>query len=158
MHLCTFLCVWVYISVCWCVHVHVHVSLVYNTSISCIYVYMSVCVNEYKCGYMCMHFIKITLTFICRIQYTAQFLIQYNCNITAAEHFIYADERIHVILSILFNCFISHGYLPSEFMKTAIVPIIKNKTGDTSDKNNYRVSLMHPKPLTELVIGLFLRN
>ena len=23
-------------------------------------------------------------------------------------------------------------------MKTAIVPIIKNKTGDTSDKNNYR--------------------
>ena len=56
----------------------------------------------------------------------------------AAEHFIYADERIHVILSILFNCFISHGYLLSEFMKTAIVPIIKNKTGDTSDKNNYR--------------------
>ena len=42
----------------------------------------------------------------------------------AAEHFIYADERIHVILSILFYCFISHGYLPSEFMKTAIVPII----------------------------------
>ena len=41
---------------------------------------MSVCVNEYKCGYMCMHFIKITLTFICRIQYTAQFLIQYNFN------------------------------------------------------------------------------
>ena len=56
----------------------------------------------------------------------------------AAEHFIYADERIHFILSILFNCLISHGYLPSEFMKTAIVPIIKNKTGDTSDKNNYR--------------------
>ena len=55
-----------------------------------------------------------------------------------AEHFIYADERIHLILSILFNCFISHGYLPSEFMKIAIVPIIKNKTGDTSDKNNYR--------------------
>ena len=56
----------------------------------------------------------------------------------AAEHFIYADEHIHVILSILFNCFISYRYLPSEFMKTALVPIIKNKTGDTSDKNNYR--------------------
>ena len=54
------------------------------------------------------------------------------------EHFIYADERIHVILSILFNCFISHGYVPSEFMKTAIVPITKNKTGDTANKNNYR--------------------
>ena len=56
----------------------------------------------------------------------------------AAEHFIYVDERIHVILSILFNCFISHGYLLFEFMKTAIVSIIKNNTGDTSDKNNYR--------------------
>ena len=56
----------------------------------------------------------------------------------AAEHFIYADERIHYILSILFNCFISNGYLLSEFMKTAIVLIMKNKIGDTSDKNNYR--------------------
>ena len=40
----------------------------------------------------------------------------------AAEHYIYADERIHIIL---FICFICHGYLPSKFMKTAVVPIIK---------------------------------
>ena len=45
---------------------------------------------------------------------------------------------MHVYLSLLFNCFISHGYLPRDFMKTAIVPIIKNKTGDSSDKSNYR--------------------
>ena len=56
----------------------------------------------------------------------------------AAEHFIYANPIIHVYLSLLFNCFISHGYLPRDFMKTAIVPIIKNKTGDSSDKSNYR--------------------
>ena len=43
----------------------------------------------------------------------------------AAEHFIYADAIIHTHLSLLFNCFISHGYLPRDFMKTAIVPIIK---------------------------------
>ena len=36
---------------------------------------------------------------------------------------------------ILFTSFITHGYLPADFMKTALVPIIKNKTGD---KNNYR--------------------
>ena len=61
--------------------------------------------------------------------------LSYYCGVDglAAEHFFYADECIHFILSILFNCFISHGYLP-EFMKTAIVLIIKNKTGDTSDK------------------------
>ena len=30
----------------------------------------------------------------------------------AAEHFIYADAIIHIHLSLLFNCFISHVYLP----------------------------------------------
>ena len=34
--------------------------------------------------------------------------------------------------------FILHGYLPADFVKTAMVTIIRNKTGDTSDKNNYR--------------------
>ena len=56
----------------------------------------------------------------------------------AAEHFLFAHRITHVFLSLLFNTFILHGYLPADFMKTAIVPIIKNKTGDTSDKNNYR--------------------
>ena len=59
-------------------------------------------------------------------------------DVLAAEHFLFAHRITHVFLSILFNTFILHGYLPADFMKTAIVPIIKNKTGDTSDKNNYR--------------------
>ena len=28
--------------------------------------------------------------------------------------------------------------MPSDLMTTAIVPILKNRQGDTSDKNNYR--------------------
>ena len=56
----------------------------------------------------------------------------------ATEHFLFAHRITHVFLSLLFNTFIIHGYLPADFMKTAIVPIIKNKTGDTSNKNNYR--------------------
>ena len=51
---------------------------------------------------------------------------------------LYAHRTSHVFLYLLFNSFISHGYLPTGFMKTALVPIVKNKTGDTSDKNNYR--------------------
>ena len=47
----------------------------------------------------------------------------------AAEHFLNADRPIYVYLSLLFNSFLYHGYLPAEFMKTAIVPIIKCKTG-----------------------------
>ena len=56
----------------------------------------------------------------------------------AAEHFMFAHRITHVFLFLLFNSFILHGYLPADFMKTAMGPIIKNKTGDTSDKNNYR--------------------
>ena len=45
----------------------------------------------------------------------------------SAEHFVFAHSRIHVVLSLLFSAFVMHGYLPSMFMKTAIVPIIKKQ-------------------------------
>ena len=56
----------------------------------------------------------------------------------SSEHFGFAHNRVHVLLSLLFSAFNTHGYLPNVLMKTAIVPIVKNKTGDSSDKNNYR--------------------
>ena len=52
----------------------------------------------------------------------------------SAEHFVFAHGRIHVLFSLLFSAFITHCYLPNMFMKTAINSIIKNKTGDNSDK------------------------
>ena len=39
---------------------------------------------------------------------------------------------------MLCNCFNSRGYLPRKIIKTGIVPIIKNKSGNSSDKANYR--------------------
>ena len=56
----------------------------------------------------------------------------------SAEHFIYAGNYVKVYLSILFTSFISHSYLSDGSMKSAIIPLSKNKTGDTTDKNNYR--------------------
>ena len=56
----------------------------------------------------------------------------------AAEHFLNADPHIYVYLSLIFNSFMYHGYLPAEYLKTAIVPIIKCKTGNTADENNYK--------------------
>ena len=53
-----------------------------------------------------------------------------------------------------------HGYLPAEFMKTAIVPIIKCKTGNTVDKNNYRpIALVTAcSKIFELCQWILLRN
>ena len=35
---------------------------------------------------------------------------------------------------------LTHGYLPASLMQSAIVPILKNRQGDTSDENNYHTS------------------
>ncbi len=59
-------------------------------------------------------------------------------DLLAAEHFIHANFILHVLLSLLFTSFMTHGHLPDDIMKTIIVPLIKNKMGDLSDKNNYR--------------------
>ena len=57
----------------------------------------------------------------------------------AAEHFVFSYSIICVHLSLLFTSMLIHGYLPASLMKSAIVPILKNRQGDTSDKNNYRL-------------------
>ena len=78
----------------------------------------------------------------------------------STEHFVFAHSRIHVLLSLLFSAFITHGYLPNMFMKTAIVPIIKNKTGDTSDKNNYRPNALvtAASKIFELCLSIILED
>ena len=37
-----------------------------------------------------------------------------------------------------FSLWLSHGYLPAAFIKTTIVPRVKNRSGNLSDSNNYR--------------------
>lgn len=78
----------------------------------------------------------------------------------AAEHLIFSHETLHVHLSILFTSFCSHGYLPNDFMKSAIVPILKDKSGDSSDVNNYRpIALVTScSKLFEIVIGTVIGN
>ena len=60
----------------------------------------------------------------------------------AAEHFVYSHDSVTVHLSLIFTCMLNHGYIPSDFMKTSIIPILKIRNGDTSDKNNYRPILL----------------
>ena len=56
----------------------------------------------------------------------------------AAEHYVYSHSSISVHLALLFTCMLNHGHVPTAFMKTSIIPILKNRNGDSSDKNNYR--------------------
>ena len=55
-----------------------------------------------------------------------------------AEHLKHANPRCSVLLSILFNASLSHGYLPSAFTYSTLIPVIKDKAGDPTSKSNYR--------------------
>ena len=56
----------------------------------------------------------------------------------SSEHFKFANVKVSVLLLLFFTCTLSHGHLPTQFMKSTIIPIIKNKSGDITDINNYR--------------------
>ena len=56
----------------------------------------------------------------------------------STEAIKFGGHLLTVHLTLLFNLFLSHCYMPSDLLKTTVVPILKNKMGDISDVNNYR--------------------
>ena len=52
-----------------------------------------------------------------------------------AEHF-FLHSIICVHLSLLFTSMLIHGYSPTSLNKSSIVPILKDRQDDTSDKKN----------------------
>jgi len=59
------------------------------------------------------------------------------------EHLKHANARISVLLSMFFNAALTHGYLPSVFTYSLLIPVIKDKAGDPTSKSNYRpIALM----------------
>ena len=56
----------------------------------------------------------------------------------AMEALIYGGHRLYIHLALLFNCFIKTGYLPRLFMQSVIIPLVKCKSGNLTNVNNYR--------------------
>jgi exonuclease III len=54
------------------------------------------------------------------------------------EAFVFGGKRLKIYLSMLFNLFLSHGYVPPAFCRSTLIPLVKCKSGDLSDVNNYR--------------------
>ena len=61
-----------------------------------------------------------------------------SAGIIRPEHFIQGAPGLLGHFHILFNGMIQHGYVPTEFLKGTISPIIKDTQGDVSDVSNYR--------------------
>ena len=54
------------------------------------------------------------------------------------EAFIFGCHRLFLYLSILFNLCLLYGYVPDALHHATIIPLVKCKTGDLTDVNNYR--------------------
>ena len=55
-----------------------------------------------------------------------------------SEHYKNANDKISVLLAMIFNAICVHGHIPDNLMKTVIIPLIKDKKGNLASKDNYR--------------------
>jgi hypothetical protein len=69
------------------------------------------------------------------------------------DAFIHGGQRLYLLLSILFNLFLLYGYVPDAFHRATIIPLVKCKTGDLSDVNNYRAIALS-NPVTKILESL----
>jgi len=61
-----------------------------------------------------------------------------------AEHVIYSQPCLIVLLKLLFHMMLIHGYVPNAFANSIIVPIVKDKSGDLASVENYRPITLSP--------------
>jgi len=55
-----------------------------------------------------------------------------------AEHLKYGGPELCVHLSLLFNAMLKHSFVPDEFAHGVIIPLLKDKHGDSSKLDMYR--------------------
>ena len=74
-------------------------------------------------------------------------------NLTA-EHVIYAHPCVVILLCDLFQAMIESGYVPDDFGKGIIIPLVKDRSDSLSDITNYRAITISPivSKLFELII------
>lgn len=56
----------------------------------------------------------------------------------SAEHLIHAHPKLTIMLAQLFRSMLLHEFVPTNFGKGVVIPLVKDKNGDLSNVNNYR--------------------
>ena len=62
----------------------------------------------------------------------------------------HADPLLCLLLSICYTCMFKHCYMPQSMINSVIIPLVKNISGDLTDKNNDR-----PLALSSIASKLF---
>ena len=61
-----------------------------------------------------------------------------------AEHFLNAPLNLLIRLTSLFNLMLAHAFVPRQFRFGTVIPIIKDRQGNSSDAGNYRGITISP--------------
>ena len=51
---------------------------------------------------------------------------------------LHGSPKLAAHLHLLFNAFLQHSFVPSDFLRGTISPVIKNSSGDLNSADNYR--------------------
>ena len=63
----------------------------------------------------------------------------------------HSHSKVHVLLSLVSNAMIIHGHLPSSFMDSIIVPLVKDEKGDINlfaTIDHWQLLVLHQRYLT----------
>ena len=55
-----------------------------------------------------------------------------------SDHLIHSTHRFHVLIALLFNNMLVHGYTPEDLLKSSIISIPKDNTASLTSSDNYR--------------------
>ena len=55
-----------------------------------------------------------------------------------SDHLLHSTHRFHVLLCLLFNTMLVHGYTPDDLLKSSIISIPKDGTASQTTSDNYR--------------------
>ena len=55
-----------------------------------------------------------------------------------AEHLKFGGSALVIHLSVVFTCLLRHPFIPDQFKKSYLVPIIKDTMGNAADPDNFR--------------------
>jgi exonuclease III len=83
------------------------------------------------------------------------------CDGIAMEAIQHGGIRLATHISLLFNFFLKFSYLPAELMHSVIIPLVKCKSGDLGDVNNYRaiaISTAMSKVFETLLLRIFVSD
>ena len=55
-----------------------------------------------------------------------------------SNHFKYGTQRLYIMITLLFDCILTHGIAPDDIFLGTMIPLIKNSRGNKQCSDNYR--------------------